>query len=98
MRPRLSRAFGRAASGALIALLFAPGSASAHGLTGRADLPIPIWLFSWGAAAVLVLSFAALGMLWSSPRLEGDAFRPLSSGLGRALSSRTLDVLCGTVG
>jgi len=36
----------------------------AHGLVGRTDLPIPKWLFGWAAAVVLVLSFAALAVLW----------------------------------
>ena len=43
----------------------------AHGLVGRTDLPIPAWLFGWGAAVVLVLSFVALAVLWPRPRLEG---------------------------
>jgi hypothetical protein len=34
------------------------------------DLPIPGWLFAWGATAVLILSFVALGVLWPKPRLE----------------------------
>jgi hypothetical protein len=42
----------------------------AHGLVGREDLPIPAWLFGWGAAVVLVLSFVALAVLWPRPRLE----------------------------
>jgi hypothetical protein len=98
MRLGSSRAHGRAAVFAVLTPLLFPAAASAHGLTGRADLPIPIWLFSWGAAAALALSFAALGMLWSTPRLEGDAFRPLSAPLGRFLSSRALDITCGLIG
>ena len=43
----------------------------AHGLVGRTDLPIPAWLFGWGAAVVLVVSFVALAVLWPKPRLEG---------------------------
>ena len=78
--------------------LAVPSPASAHGLTGRADLPIPIWLFSWGAAVVMVLSFAALGTLWSRPRLEDDRFRPLPDVLGRVLTSRGVEILCGLVG
>jgi hypothetical protein len=42
----------------------------AHGLVGRTDLPIPAWLFGWGAAVVLVVSFVALAVLWPQPRLE----------------------------
>ena len=42
----------------------------AHGIVGRADLPIPETMFGVAAAAVLVLSFAALATLWSRPRLQ----------------------------
>ena len=48
------------------ALLF-PAVAEAHGIVGRADLPIPVWLFSWAAAIVLVVSFVALSTLWTTP-------------------------------
>jgi hypothetical protein len=42
----------------------------AHGIVGRADLPIPEAVFGAAAAAVLVVSFLALAALWSQPRLE----------------------------
>jgi hypothetical protein len=42
----------------------------AHGIVGRADLPIPVALFGAAAAAVLVVSFLALAAGWSQPRLE----------------------------
>ncbi len=42
----------------------------AHGIVGRADLPIPEELFGAAAAAVLVVSFVALAAGWSRPRLE----------------------------
>jgi hypothetical protein len=47
-----------------------PVDAEAHGIVGRADLPIPVWLFSWTAAIVLVVSFVALSTLWTKPRLQ----------------------------
>jgi hypothetical protein len=49
----------------------------AHGIVGRADLPIPEALFGAAAAAVLVVSFLALAALWSQPRLERPRGRPL---------------------
>jgi hypothetical protein len=65
------------------------GPAAAHGLGGRADLPVPLWLFVYGAAAVVVVSFVALGVLWKEPRLEdGNGGRPLPEALQRPLTSR----------
>jgi hypothetical protein len=49
----------------------------AHGLVGRADLPIPAAWFGAAAAAVLVISFAALAAGWSEPRLQTPRERPL---------------------
>lgn len=45
----------------------------AHGLGGIRDLPVPTWLFYWGGAGVLVLSFVALGTLWRQPLLDRHA-------------------------
>ena len=42
----------------------------AHGIGGVRDLPVPLWLFFYGAGLVLVLSFVALGALWRRPVLE----------------------------
>jgi hypothetical protein len=47
-----------------------PAPVFAHGLVGRADLPIPKSLFAAAAATVLVVSFLALAALWSTPRLQ----------------------------
>jgi len=54
-----------------------PAPVFAHGLVGRADLPIPEALFAGAAALVLVLSFAALAALWSTPRLQEPRERRL---------------------
>jgi hypothetical protein len=53
-----------------IAALSFPAAASAHGIVGKADLPIPVWLFSWTAAIVLVVSFVALSTMWLTPQLQ----------------------------
>jgi hypothetical protein len=68
------------------------------GLSARQNLPIPEWLFGWAAAAVLVVSFAALAVLWPRPRLEKPSWRPLPFGLGRFLGSRGVDAACGAIG
>jgi hypothetical protein len=66
-----------AAAAAVAAAAVAPPLAEAHGLVGRTDLPIPSWLFGWGAAIVLAVSFAALGALWREPRLQEPRERRL---------------------
>jgi hypothetical protein len=70
----------------------------AHGVGGREDLPLP---FGWavaGAAFAVVVSFVALGLLWTEPRLHGaTAGRPLPSWAARTLDSRAMRVLLGAV-
>ncbi|MGH2855300.1 MAG: fenitrothion hydrolase [Solirubrobacteraceae bacterium] len=73
------------------ALLF-PASASAHGIVGKADLPIPPWLFSWAAAVVLVVSFVALSALWTRPQLQRERRRALF------VLPRAVDWLANAVG
>ncbi len=70
----------------------------AHGLSGRADLPIPQWLFIWMAAAVLVISFVALGTRWRSVRLDDYDIWSLPERLSRILLSKPVDLLCSTIG
>ena len=70
----------------------------AHGIIGRKDLPIPDWLFGWAAAVVLVVSFVALAVLWSEPRLEDGGFRALPRALSRVLLGRPMQIVCGAIG
>ena len=86
------------AGGALLAAALAPTPALAHGLVGRADLPIPEWLFAWGAAIVLIVSFVALAVLWPRPRLEPERWRPLASGFGRVITSPAMEAAAAIVG
>jgi hypothetical protein len=70
----------------------------AHGIGGIKDLPVPLWLFYYGAALVLVLSFVALWALWKRPVLaEKSRGRPLPAGLERALRSRALRIVAGGI-
>lgn len=43
----------------------------AHGLAGRADLPVPLSYFVIAAGLALVLSFVMLAVLWKEPRWQG---------------------------
>jgi hypothetical protein len=81
---------------ALAALILLPATADAHGLVQREQLPIPQWLFAWAAAAVLVISFFALAVLWPQPRLERDSWRPIPG--GRFIASAPVQALCGAIG
>lgn len=47
--------------------------ASAHGVGGRGDLPLPLSQVMWGAVMAVGISFAALGLLWVKPRLAGSS-------------------------
>lgn len=63
-------------------------SVLAHGVGTRADLPIPLPLALTGGAAAVLVSFAALGLLWRHSRLRGDAAgRPLPAGLQAVVDS-----------
>src|ERR1700685_4476879 len=89
--------------GSALASRAAPAVAQAHGIVGKADLPIPVWLFSWTAAIVLVVSFVALSTLSRTPQLEDEHRRPLrarsETGSGRrARLASVLDALAGVVG
>ena len=94
MRMLTRRLRHRAATAGLLvgSALVLPDAADAHGIGGATDLPIPGWLFAWGATAVLILSFVALGVLWPKPRLEAMGRR---SGF---VLPRQLDVLAGVAG
>jgi hypothetical protein len=92
------RRLGRLSALLAAVALAVPATASAHGLVQRADLPIPEWLFNYAAAAVLVVSFAALALLWPRPRLETTSWRPLPGGAGKLLGSRPVEILCGLIG
>jgi hypothetical protein len=73
----------------------------AHGIGGRSDLPVPLWLAQYGAAAALLVSFTVLALFWRAPRLEGAAARdgrPLPDGLRRFADAPATRVGLRTLG
>ena len=76
----------------LAAAVLTPPVADAHGLVGRTDLPIPSWLFGWAAAVVLGVSFVALSMLWTRPKLQHPRERRLFR------IPKVVDAVCGLIG
>jgi hypothetical protein len=70
----------------------------AHGIGGVRDLPVPEWLFMYGAALVLLVSFVALALLWERPLLAAHADgRALPRGLQRVVFSPALRIAVGLV-
>jgi hypothetical protein len=71
----------------------------AHGLViGRQDLPIPTWLFAWGASLVLIVSFVALSVAWRDSKFSSDGWRPAPEWLSRLLTGRPVEIVTGAVG
>jgi hypothetical protein len=70
----------------------------AHALVARQDLPIPAWLFAWGASIVLIVSFFALSVAWRKPRFEREHWRPLPGGLSRFPVGLSAQAVCGLLG
>ncbi|RSN24568.1 hypothetical protein DMC61_30680 [Amycolatopsis sp. WAC 04169] len=71
----------------------------AHGLGGRSDLPVPLWLALYAGAAAVVVSFFALTVLWKKPKLRGaEAGRPLPLALQRFVDSRFSRVASSVLG
>jgi hypothetical protein len=67
----------------------------AHALVGRQDLPIPAWLFAWGASIVLIVSFVALATSWRSARLQSEDWRPLSARVSGLVVNRPVEIAVG---
>lgn len=71
----------------------------AHGIGGRSDLPVPLWLAVYGGAFAVLISFFALGIFWTRPKLTGSAAgRPLPPVLRRPAESRLTRWVLRTIG
>lgn len=71
----------------------------AHGVGVRADLPVPLWLGLTAAAAVLLVSFGVLNLLWHQSRYEpAPPGRPLPEVLQRLADAPATGALLRTAG
>lgn len=95
--PATATAALTSAAVAVGALLF-PEAADAHGLIGRSDLPLPTWLLFWGAAMLLIGSFAALVLAWREPKLEGDSWRQAGGRISALVLNPATELLAGLFG
>jgi hypothetical protein len=68
-----------------------------HGIGGRGDLPVPLWLAIYSAGAAVAVSFFALAAFWFQPRFEVTVGRPLAW-LTRVVDARPTRWLLKTVG
>ena len=72
---------------------------TAHGIGGRSDLPVPLWLAVYGGTAAVVVSFVVLSLLWSSERFgDGDHGRALPAPVQRVLDSPLLHLAARLLG
>jgi hypothetical protein len=69
-----------------------------HALVGRQDLPIPEWLFAWGASVVLIVSFVGLSLAWHRARFEDDGWRPLGQWVSRLVVNPVTETLAALAG
>src|SRR4051795_3831530 len=86
------------AGAGLIATFAFPDVASAHALVGRKDLPVPAWLFAWGASLVLIISFALLSVAWTEARLQDEDWKGMPRWFSRAVLNAGTQVVCGVIG
>lgn len=68
-----------------------------HGIGGRGDLPVPLWLAVYSAAAAVAVSFFALAAFWSRPHFERAGGRALPV-LGFVADARPVRWLLKAVG
>ncbi|NUR98530.1 MAG: hypothetical protein HOV67_25150 [Kribbellaceae bacterium] len=69
-----------------------------HGIGGRTDLPIPLWLAAYAGAVAVLSSFFVLAALWTRPRLRGaSAGRPVAA-LQTVVDSRLVRVALQVLG
>ena len=53
--------------------IVAPSVVHAHGFGALYNLPVPLWLYGWGAAATLILSFLIAAVLLRAPHRSAQA-------------------------
>ena len=81
------------------ALLLLPQAALAHvSLIPREDLPLPEWLFIYGALIVVVVSFVGLLLGWHRTHFEDRPSRPFGERVSGLVLNPFTEVLAGAIG
>ena len=73
--------------------LVAPRPALAHGIGGRADLPVPVSWFAIGAGVVIVITFVMLSSMWTEPRLQELPTGPVRRSRATRIAARFLQAI-----
>lgn len=94
---RARRVLALAAPAAVAWSVLATQPATAHGVQGRPNTPIPLSDFLLGAGAVVAVSFVVLALGWGRSRLTADVWRPVPGWLCRLALSRPLTVAARAV-
>ncbi|QNE21146.1 hypothetical protein F1D05_28585 [Kribbella qitaiheensis] len=68
-----------------------------HGIGGRGDLPVPLWLAVYSAGAAVAVSFFALAAFWSRPRFERSSGTALAW-LAQVVDARPIRWLLKAIG
>ena len=84
----------RAIAASLLGLLLlaAPPPVFAHFFVQSYSLPIPFWMYAWGAAGALLLSFIAVGVFASAPPVA------MAHGKASAVEDRSIPADAGSPG
>ena len=69
-----------------------------HALVGRQDLPIPEWLFIYGAVLVLIVSFVGIAIAWRRTAFAEQRWRPVRASASTLLLNPVVEFLCGAFG
>jgi hypothetical protein len=96
----------------MVAALAIPDTATAHFFTQPYTLPVPFWMYAWGAAAALAFSFAIVGLFATAPHVltsseRGQPEPPAALGCGPRMlrvgrpvgvALLALCIVCGLIG
>ena len=88
--PSIARRFVTVTVAAALILATVVAPASAHGVQGRAETPVPLEAFFYTAGIVVIVSFLALALGWSKPRWSTVSWRPAPAWLDAIVLNRWL--------
>ena len=92
MSLRIPRPAGRFARLSIVPLLLLAGAAHAHSFGTPYNLPVPFWMYAYGASATLAVSFAIVAYFAGVP-IDARAFARTQQGVGLRIPGGLLGAL-----